>query len=264
MHAIRTSRAKRGLIRSWFAAVFCLAAAAAGAANVNDALEKGAERTEQAQQAQQRIDQLDKAIRERVQQYRQVNKEIEGLKAYIRQMKKRIASQEKEMDEIKASIDKVTLIERQITPLMLKMVDAIKQFVKLDVPFRKEERMKQVAKLEKLMSASDVSTAEKFRSVVETYQEEIEYGQTIGAYRGTLGKGKKAREVDFLRIGRIALIYQTLDGKEVGIWNQEKKQWEKLDNSYRRQITKALRIAREQGAPDLIRMPVPTPVEAQQ
>lgn len=250
--------------RTALAAALLLVATAGGAADVGDAIQRGAERTEQAQKAQDRIDSLDAAIQKRVQEYRQVNKEIEGLKAYIRQMEQRIASQEQEVQEITASIDKVTLIERQITPLMLKMVDSLRQFVKLDVPFRKTERMNQVKKLEKMMSASDVTVAEKFRSVLETYQEEIDYGQTIGAYRGTLGEGDNAREVDFLRIGRIALLYQTLDGKKVGIWNQDKKQWEKLDNRYRRQVTKALRIAREQGAPDLIRMPVPTPVETKQ
>lgn len=250
--------------RMALAAALAVMATAGGAADLGDAIERGAQRTEQAQRAQERIDRLDAAIRKRVQQYRQVNKEIEGLKAYIRQMEQRVASQQKEMNEIKRSIDQVTLIERQITPLMLRMVDAIRQFVKLDLPFRQQERRKQVAQLEQMMGSSEVSTAEKFRTILETYQEEIEYGQTIGAYRGTLGQGEDARQVDFLRIGRISLMYQTLNGKEIGIWNRQKDQWEKLDNSYRRQVTKALRIAREQGAPDLIRMPVPTPVEAQQ
>jgi TolA-binding protein len=234
------------------------------AADVDDAISTGVKRTSQGQTAQDKIDSLDEQIRERVDEYRSVNKEIEGLQVYIQQMEKQIASQEAEMAELSDSIDKVTLIERQITPLMLKMVEAIQQFVKLDMPFQEEKRTERVARLETLMSASDVTTAEKFRTVLEAYQDEIDYGRTIEAYRGSLGDGEAAREVDFLRIGRLALVYQTLDGKEVGLWNAEAGSWQELDAAYRRQITQGLRIAREQAAPDLIRMPMPTPVEAKQ
>lgn len=246
------------------AASVLLTPALSGAASVDAALDKGVDRASQGQSAQDKIDQLDEQIRERVQEFRSVNKEIEGLEVYIQQMEKQISSQEEEMAQISDSVEKVTLIERQITPLMLKMVDAIKQFVQLDLPFRHQERLDQVAALDELMGASDVSTAEKFRTVLETYQEEIDYGRTIGAYRGTLGEDDQRREVDFLRIGRVALVYQTLDGKEVGIWDAQQSGWQKLGAEYRRQITEGLRIAREQAAPDLIRMPMPTPVEASQ
>lgn len=264
MLEIRKSPAIGGLAGLALAAGVLLAPGLASAASVDEAIDKGVKRTSQGQAAQDKIDQLDDQIRERVQEYRSVNKEIEGLQVYIQQMEKQIASQEAEMAEISDSIENVTLIERQITPLMLKMVDAIQQFVSLDLPFRKQERAEKVARLDELMGASDVSAAEKFRTVLETYQDEIDYGRTIGAWRGTLGDGDQGREVDFLRIGRVALVYQTLDGKEVGIWDQQAGAWRELDAGYRRQITRGLRIAREQAAPDLIRMPMPTPVEAKQ
>ena len=65
--------------------------------------------------------------------------------------------------------------------------------------------------------------------------------------------------MDFLRFGRIALVYQTLDGMEAGVWNQAEKSWEPLDASYRTAIRQGLRIARKQAAPDLIRLPLPVP-----
>ena len=63
----------------------------------------------------------------------------------------------------------------------------------------------------------------------------------------------------FLRFGRIALVYQTLDGMEAGVWNQTTKNWDPLDASYRTAIRQGLRIARKQAAPDLIRLPLPVP-----
>ena len=52
-------------------------------------------------------------------------------------------------------------------------------------------------------------------------------------------------------------IYQTLDGSEAGVWNQQTRSWEPLAASYRTAIRQGLRIARKQAAPDMIRLPLP-------
>ena len=82
-------------------------------------------------------------------------------------------------------------------------------------------------------------------------------GQPIqrgGQRRGTLDNGKT---VDFLRVGRIALVYQSLDEVEVGAWDQSARQWIQLDGSYRSPIKAGLKIARKQSAPDMITLPLP-------
>lgn len=56
------------------------------------------------------------------------------------------------------------------------------------------------------------------------------------------------------------MIYQSLDSREAGVWNQQTKSWDRLDASYRTAIRQGLRIARKQAAPDLIRLPLPVPV----
>jgi hypothetical protein len=94
---------------------------------------------------------------------------------------------------------------------------------------------------------------------MEAYQIENEYGRTIEAYRSTLAQGDKEITVDFLRVGRIALIYQSLDEAQAGAWSQESRSWEPLDGSFRSAIRDGLRIARKQIAPDLIRLPLPAP-----
>ena len=75
-------------------------------------------------------------------------------------------------------------------------------------------------------------------------------------------QGDKEITVDFLRFGRIALVYQTLDESEAGVWNQETRTWEPLDSGYRSAIRQGLRIARKQAAPDLIRLPLPAAHDA--
>jgi hypothetical protein len=230
----------------------------AAAEEIESALTEGVERTEQAQTAQQQIDDVSRQVQTKLDIYRNLLKEEEGLEVYIRQLEVQAMNQVDEIERLEQSIDKVTVIERQITPLMLRMIDALEQFVSLDMPFLKEERENRVARLKGLVERADVTVAEKFRNVLQAYQTEIEYGRTIEAYRGALPIDGEAREVDFLRIGRIALVYQALDGESVAAWNPRTEAWEALDSSWRNQVRQALRIAREQAAPDLVRLPVPT------
>jgi len=232
----------------------------AHAADLDQAINKGVDRVGNAQQAQVKIDDIDSQTRSAEREYRGVIKEVEGLKVYIEQLNKQLAAQEKELGQIEASIRQVTLIERQITPLMLRMIDAIDQFVRADVPFLQEKRMDRVETLKDMMGRSDVTVAEKYRKVMEAYQTEIDYGRTIESYRGEVEIDGEQREVDFLRTGRISLVYQTLDGERLGVWNPESKQFEELDSSYKSKIMMGIRIAREQAAPDLIKVPVSAPV----
>jgi hypothetical protein len=84
----------------------------------------------------------------------------------------------------------------------------------------------------------------------------MDYGRTIEAYSGLQSIDGQDREVEFLRIGRTALLYQTRDASRQGLWNKQTRQWEELDSSYRTQVTKGLRIAKKQLAPDLLMVPV--------
>ncbi len=236
----------------------------ASAATVDGALDQGVNRANKAQQSQQKIDSVDNSIRASEREYRGLVKEIDGLNVYVTQLNKQLKAQQDELASIEASIKNVTLVERQITPLMLRMIDAIDQFVAADVPFLAEERSKRVANLKNMMGRSDVTVAEKYRKVTEAYQAEVDYGRTIESYRGTLDTNGQSREVDFLRVGRISLMYQSLNGQELGVWNTTSNQWEALDASFKSKLMAGIRIAREQAAPDLIKVPVAAPSSAQQ
>jgi hypothetical protein len=144
---------------------------------------------------------------------------------------------------------------------MLRMIAALEAFVKLDVPFLIQERTLRLESLQEMMVRSDVTNAEKYRRIMEAYQIENEYGRTIEAYRSTIEREGRESKVDFLRFGRIALVYQSLDGSEAGVWDQETRDWLPLDAGYRTAIRQGLRIARKQAAPDLIRLPLPAPEE---
>ncbi len=208
---------------------------------------------------QKRIDDLSDQTDELVAKYRTVLKQIDSIRIYNHQLRELITSQEAELASLQDQLDRVEVVGRSVTPLMYRMIDALDALLALDLPYLIEERSGRIANLRKLMIRADVTSAEKYRRIMEAYQTENEYGRTIEAYRSTLKRGDRDVKVDFLRFGRIALVYQTLDGMEAGVWNQTKKDWEPLDASYRTAIRQGLRIARKQAAPDLIRLPLPVP-----
>jgi len=110
--------------------------------------------------------------------------------------------------------------------------------------------------LREIMERADVSLSEKYRRLMEAYQIENEFGRTIEAYRGELDQEGDTRTVDFLRIGRVALLYQTLDAAETRVWGEEQKTWIDLGDDYRSPVRQGLRMARKQIAPDLLLVPI--------
>ncbi len=215
-----------------------------------------------AEKTQKRIDTIADETDDLLARYRTTWKQIQSTDIYNDQMHGLIRSQEEELVSLADQLDRVDLVGRSVTPLMLRMTDAIEKFVALDVPFLIEERSQRIAALRALASRADVTTPEKFRQIMEAYQIENEYGRTIEAYRATLDLDGKETTVDFLRFGRIALVYQSLDENQNGVWNQQTRSWDELDSSYRSAIRAGLRIARKQSAPDLVTLPLPAPRDA--
>ena len=224
--------------------------------DLNKVIDKSSEINQSAAQSQTKIDKIADSMQGRLQQFKTLNKEIDGLTVYNAQLSKQLSNQINEMEAINQSMDQVSIIERQITPLMLRMITGLEQFVALDVPFLTDEREKRIASLKDMMNRADINSSEKFRRVLEAYQVEVDYGRTIEAYTALLNVDGKEREVDFLRIGRLELIYLTRDGKQAGTWDANSKQFVALDDSTISQISKGLRIARKQLAPDMLTLPV--------
>ncbi|MGH8587835.1 MAG: DUF3450 domain-containing protein, partial [Gammaproteobacteria bacterium] len=113
-----------------------------------------------------------------------------------------------------------------------------------------------LASLKAMMDNPEVGLPERFRRIMEAYQVETDYGRTIEAYSGKLVRDGKPRTVDFLRAGRVALVYATLDGGETGYWDRGTGEWKTLPRDYGEPVKQALRVARKQSPPDLIRLPV--------
>jgi septal ring factor EnvC (AmiA/AmiB activator) len=192
--------------------------------------------------------------------YAQAASDAASLERFNRQLEEQVRSQEAEIASIERQLVETETTNREVQPLMQRMVDTLARFVELDVPFLLEERTAVVQNLKDVMGRADVSTSEKYRLILEAYQAELEYGQTIQAYEGHLDTGAEARTVEFARIGRVTLMYRTLDGVETGYWDANKKTWV-IDARYHDYVEEAIRVANEDGPKELLIVPAPAPQE---
>lgn len=227
-------------------------------ANISQAVEVDANRTKTAKQSQSRIDKMDDQQHQQAQQYRQMLSEIDNLGKYNDYLRNVVDSQQQETISLQQQVQDLEETQHEIVPLMLSMMKMLHQFIAADIPFLAKERNARLEKLDLTMARADVTVSEKFRQILEAYQIENDYGYTIESYRGVLDIDGQTNPVDFFRLGRVAMYYQTLDGKKTGVWNQGATQWEPLSDSYRRPIRQGLRMARKETAPDLLVLPAPT------
>ncbi|MBW3567079.1 MAG: DUF3450 domain-containing protein [Proteobacteria bacterium] len=215
-----------------------------------------------AARSQDQVDKVSDETQSLLSEYLTVTQQTDRLRVYNQQVEKLIRDQEEEKLSIRQQLQDVEVVEKEILPFLIRMVNNLEQFVELDMPFLVEERRNRVIDLQDMMDLSSVTVSEKYRRVMEAYQIETDYGREIEAYRGQLGEGETVRTVDFLKVGRVLLAYQTTDRQETGFWNKETNQWEQLPDSYRNPITNGLRIARKQAAPELMQLPVSAPERA--
>ena len=214
-------------------------------------------------ESQKKIDSLSEKTQQLYLDYKNTLRQLQSFQLYNINLEQLIESQKQEIKSYGTQLTQIDDTQRDVIPLMIKMVDTLEEFIKLDQPFLLSERQSRVAELKALLSRSDVATSEKYRRIMEAYQVEMEYGRTIEAYRDTLDNNGENRTVNFFRLGRVALYYQTLDEQETGVWDIAGRKWVQLSSDYRLPVSKGLGIARKQAAPDLLILPVNAPEKAQ-
>lgn len=231
-------------------------------ATVDQVTQEGEKRADAGAAEQQRVEQIADQTDNLVNEYNTLSKVVDGLIIYNSLLQRQVDNQEAEKLALTESMGNVALIERQIIPMMSRMLDSLEQFIEMDTPFLLAERRERLERLRGMMERSDVSSAEKFRRVIEAYQIENDYGRTIEAYKGTVPINGNTQEVDFLRIGRVSLAYQSVGGVHTGAWDDEARDWVELDASeFKNQVSDGIRVARKQVAPDLLVIPVAAPSE---
>ncbi len=224
----------------------------AGPLETSIAIEQEMNKASQA--TQKTVDTLADQTLDMAQTYQITLQSIDSIKRYNRSIEGYIARQEAEMESIQVQMDGIDATERAVIPMMEDMIDTLDQFVSMDVPFLKEERRNRVKFLQEMMLRADVSNSEKYRKILEAYQVENDYGTSVSAYEGSLEGEDKT--VDFLRVGRVALVWQARDEQTRAYWDNQSRSWVPLGDEYRIAIRQGIQMARGQANLDLIKLPI--------
>ncbi len=223
---------------------------------LNDSLNHTEQTLNLGRSSQAKVNQLASETDQLLDQYQALLKKSEYQKSYNEELRTLQGEQRVEMASLEQQIKDIIITKQQLLPLLRKMVSTLEQFIKLDLPFRKQQRLTAVDKLTQLLASSSVSISEKYRRVMEMYQAENDYNYDLEVYRDNVVVNDETLSVQVLRIGRSNLYFQTMDAQISATWNQAQEGWQVLDNQYQLNIRKAMRIASKKAAPELLELPL--------
>lgn len=209
-----------------------------------------------AAKSQEKINSLFEQSQELLVDYRAVIDQTENLKIYNDYLARLVADQQRVIDSLQRQIDSIEETKQNIVPLMGRMIDSLENFINLDVPINKEERLDRVERLREIMGNSSVTVSEQFRQVLDAYSIENEYGNRIQSYEGEINVGGQDVSVEFFNLGRTALLALTLDQQTAWAWDNEKRAWEELGGEYLDSVIQATRMAQGLVPEDLIKLPI--------
>ncbi|MCG8042117.1 MAG: DUF3450 domain-containing protein [Candidatus Thiodiazotropha endolucinida] len=210
--------------------------------------------------SQKSVERLDDESRKMLEEYRLLSQQLQRTKLANEDLQSQVERQSAEIKRISAEMQEIDRMRSELDPLMQQMLETLAELVARDSPFLSEERETRLASLQSANEDRSIEISERYRQLLEAYQIEADYGRNIEAYQAQLAsEGEQLKMVDFLRIGRVALFYQTLDGKAGGVWDNQSRRWINLDTSHMTELTRSIRIARKQLPPDLMVLPMRIP-----
>ncbi|MEM7739871.1 MAG: DUF3450 domain-containing protein [Pseudomonadota bacterium] len=213
--------------------------------------------------SQQRVEALDQQATELLNEYRANVKQLDLLTRFNESQRLEIENQLTQIQGLERDIANVEGLAQAVIPLIEDMLAQLKTIVAADIPFLPAERQNRLARLDQVMSDPTQTPASRFRLIVEAYQIENEYGRSIEAYEGTVIEDGAELTVEFLRLGRLALIYKSADDSLLRIYDRETGGFIDLDKGrYLAGVRTGLRMAKEQTPPGLLEIPVTAPVVA--
>lgn len=218
----------------------------------------------QAQQVQaalqDKIDAVDDETRELLTRLRAASREATRLERYNDALSRRNADRAALIERRREAIDQLSVTREALPGLLRDMVARLRTLIEADLPFLRDERLARVASLEAMLDDSQMTTADKLDRILSAWRTELDYGREMDTWQGKL-VGHDARQVDYLRVGRIGLYYLTPDGREGGVWRASTRQWQPLEGDALEELRKGLRMARDQRAPALLELPVSVTLE---
>jgi chaperonin cofactor prefoldin len=261
---MKKQRMKAVALSTVISAGALLAGAAQANENLNGIASISQSKIDAARASQVRINKLQDETSDLITQYKQENKQIDSLRVYNKQLENQLNAQLAALSELDEAIANVTVIQREVPPLIIKMLDAMEQFVKLDAPYKQELRLERIAKQRDNLDSAKITVAEKFRQVVELYNIESEYARKVDTYTDTITVDGQTIDVSILAVGRVSLMFQTADRSVTGAWDRKLNAWVVLPpDEFADTVNNGIRMAQKKASNGILALPVQAPEAAQ-
>lgn len=168
----------------------------------------------------------------------------------------RVDSERKAIAQLTRTIEESKRLTGEMTPFLTETFDLIAQQVDQDLPFLPQERQLRLRHLSEGLADQQLAVGEKFRRVMEVLRVETEYGLDIEVAQQSLVIDGRDLLMNQLRIGRLALFAQSLDGENSVIYDMALQSWQPLDSQYNRELGRAIEMGKKHRPIDLLTLPL--------
>jgi len=240
--------------RLMLAGVTAMAFATPAYAQLDSAMSAAKASTAASAASQQRVEQLDDEADQMVREYRAVLQQKDNIALFVDQQDIYLQSQNAEIKSLNKQLGTVEQIKQGMVPMMLKMTAAIEDSIHSDLPFDKKNRLARIDRVKEVLANPSVSPAEQYRQVLNAFKVEVSFGQGIDAYEGA-HPSRPGNVVDFIRFGRVALVYMTKDENEIALYDMESQEWKQLGGDSAIKMRQSIRIAKGEAAPGIVTVP---------
>jgi hypothetical protein len=247
---------RKSLVASALFGAFALASTSVAANQLSEIHKVGQQNIRASVQSQEKINNIFDQSQELLAEYRQLVEQTENLKVYNDHVAKLVADQNVQLASFDKQIGTIEGTKQGIVPLMYRMVDTLEAFIKADMPIDLTNRLARVDRLRAVLGNSAVNTSEMYRLVIEAYQIEKDLGTALVTYTDKLAVDGSEITVNYVYVGRVALLAQSLDEKQAWMFNRTTGQWQALGEEYVQSTRFAIRVAGKQAAPELLKLPV--------
>ena len=134
-----------------------------------------------------------------------------------------------------------------------KSLEMLNEYLQAAVPFKLEERSKEISKVKKKRENKELTVAEYFDAYWSLLQREIRFSESVEIHKGFVKIDDERFEVEFLKLGMIGLYFKTRAG-EYGHYEYQdlSKTWTPVwitDSEQKKSLSEVF-IARSQGVTD--------------
>ena len=189
----------------------------------------------------------------------QAKTQLKWLDSQNRRYEDYIKRQKEAVEELERRKRELARIKIELEPYLDEVVDRLAAFIQSDLDFLPQERAGRLAFLRRSLSDYNLPASEKLRRVMEALIVEAGYGSSVEKTEAEIEIDGQRVWVDQLRVGRLALYYQTPDGRRLGWRPAGAAGWSELPAALGRELSRALEMAQRRRAVELVNLPLGEP-----